>query len=351
MRSSKAGSRWATGAAAIVTVMVVGLARNAAAGCGCQKPAPRIAEVRPNVIYAGAPVTLFGASLVEGDDYDVTFTPSATGADTTVTARVVNRRDLADGVYKNQLVVPVPDLPLGPAAIVASPAGHGPHQIRIDDTDFTVAPAPLPVPSQYGEWRVPGYRAAVGRDGVVYVTLDLTGTTEPLVFEARWLGYPLRFTNADIIFRNAQGFLMQLLVGVDGEPVPGMFVVPASDPSSSDSDTLRYSRHEFTTYFLQHAERQPHAVDPTDPNWHMDGSPHVDHNHLILAIAGKLGQRRPDPGATPAFDLAVSTYSLFHQGRLGRDRRVRGRGNSADSRRRRVQQRDGHGPGPREDRG
>ncbi|TMA38918.1 MAG: hypothetical protein E6J79_05065 [Deltaproteobacteria bacterium] len=172
-----------------------------------------------------------------------------------MSGRVVNRRDLADGVFKNQLVIPVPDLPLGPAAIVASRAGHGPPQIRIDDTDFTIAPAPLPVPTQYGEWRVPGYHAAVGRDGVVYVSLDLTGTTEPLVFEARALGYPLRFTNADIIFRNAQGFLMQLLVGVDGEPVPGMFVVPASDPRSSDSDTLRYSRHEFTTYFLQHAER------------------------------------------------------------------------------------------------
>ena len=317
MRVSRAGSRWGMSATALVTVMVVGLARNAAAGCGCQKPPPPVAEVRPNVTYAGAPVTLFSASLVEGEDYDVTFTSSATGDDTTVSARVVNRRDLGDGVFKNQLVVPVPELPLGPAAIVARLAGRTSPAINIQDADFTVAPAPVAVPSQYGEWRVPGYRAAVGKDGVVYVTLDLTGTTEPLVFEARALGYPLRFTNQDIIFRNAQGFLMQLLVGVDGEPVPGMFIVPASDPSSSDSDTLRYSRHEFSTYFLQHAERQPHAVDPTDPNWHLDGSRHVDHNHLILAIAGQLGHQRPDPGTTPAFDLGVTTYSLFHQGLVG----------------------------------
>ena len=119
MRMGRAQSRWATGAIAIVAVLVVGLARNAAAGCGCQKPPPPVAEVRPNVTYAGAPVTLFSASLVEGEDYDVTFTSSATGEDTTVSARVVNRRDLGDGVFKNQLVVPVPELsccPSGPTA-------------------------------------------------------------------------------------------------------------------------------------------------------------------------------------------------------------------------------------------
>src|SRR5207247_3327840 len=58
-----------------------------------------------------------------------------------------------------------------------------------------------------------------------------------------------------------------------------LFVFPAANPAT-DSDALHYSRHEFTTYFLQHMERQPHAVDSTDGNWHLDGSRHVDHNHL-----------------------------------------------------------------------
>src|SRR5881275_595170 len=124
--------------AAIIAVTLVGFARSAEAGCGCQKPPPPVAEVRPNVTYAGTPVTLFGSSLVEGDDYDVTFTSSATGDDTTVSARVVNRRDLGDGVFKNQLVVPVPELPLGPAAIVARLAGRTSPAINIQDADFTV---------------------------------------------------------------------------------------------------------------------------------------------------------------------------------------------------------------------
>src|SRR6184192_4125716 len=96
-----------------------------------------------------------------------------------------------------------------------------------------------------------------------------------------------------------------------------MFVVPAADASGSESDTLRYSRHEFSTYFLQHQERQPHAVDPTDGNWHMDGSRHVDHNHLILAIAGRVNGAAPAAGATPPFDLVTSTYSLFYRGLVG----------------------------------
>src|SRR5207247_3411597 len=95
-----------------------------------------------------------------------------------------------------------------------------------------------------------------------------------------------------------------------------LFVFPAANPAT-DSDALHYSRHEFTTYFLQHMERQPHAVDSTDGNWHLDGSRHVDHNHLILAIMGSVNGAPPAPGATPPFDLVLSTYSLFYQGLVG----------------------------------
>jgi hypothetical protein len=65
-------------------------------------------------------------------------------------------------------------------------------------------------------------------------------------------------------------------------------------------------------------ERQPHAVDPTDGNWHLDGTRHVDHDHLILAISGKVnGLAAPAPGATPVFNLMVKAYSLFYTGLTG----------------------------------
>src|SRR5882724_84311 len=160
---------------------------------------------------------------------------------------------------------------------------------------------------------------AVAADGVAYIAFDATAINLPMVFEARAAGYPLRFGAEDVVFRNIQGFLMQLLMqgAPDAtQPVPGMFVFPAANPDT-DGDTLHYSRHEFTTYFLQHMERQPHAVDPNDGNWHLDGSRHVDHNHLILALMGSVNGAPPAPGATPPFDLVVSTYSLFYQGLAG----------------------------------
>ena len=93
--------------------------------------------------------------------------------------------------------------------------------------------------------------------------------TSPLVYDAQMVGYPWRFKGSDVVYRNSQGFLMQLLVDSKLAPIPGMFVVPSATPTTA-SDILRYSRHEFSTYFLQHMERQPHALDPTDGNWHVE---------------------------------------------------------------------------------
>ncbi len=101
------------------------------------------------------------------------------------------------------------------------------------------------------------------------------------------------------------------------EPVPGMFVLPALD-TANDSDVLHYSRHEFASYFLGHEERAPHAVDENDPNWHLDGSRHIDHNHLILAIDGAFENGDPPaPGATESFDLRLAAHSLFRSGLVG----------------------------------
>jgi len=118
-----------------------------------------------------------------------------------------------------------------------------------------------------------------------------------------------------VTFYNTQGFLMQLLMN-GTTPVAGMFVNPY--PTTADSNVLWYSRHEFNTYFLQHLSGQPRAVDPNDPNWHVDGTRHVDHNHVILAITGKVnGTTVPAAGATPVFTLMVKAESLFFTGLTG----------------------------------
>ena len=83
----------------------------------------------------------------------------------------------------------------------------------------------------------------------------------------------------------------------------------AAAQGSSDSDVLQYSRHEFSTFYLQHEEREQHWVDGQDPNWHLDGTPHIDHDHLILAITGVFDDESlPEAGTTPPSIFSCRRY-------------------------------------------
>jgi hypothetical protein len=73
----------------------------AQAGCGCDKPPPELAEVRPNVTSAGMEATLFHSNIQSGQTYDVTFASGITGESATVTSTAVFKRDLADGQEKS----------------------------------------------------------------------------------------------------------------------------------------------------------------------------------------------------------------------------------------------------------
>jgi hypothetical protein len=293
--------------------------RPAAAGCGCEKPAPAVTSVRPNATYAGTDVGLFHPGLEPGRSYAVTFTSTVSGAQAAVQGVAVLRRDLADGQPKPQVVVALPGLPLGPARIDVGIPGQSNILLAVDDSQFTVIPQPIPVPGWTGRFDVKDFHGAVGRDGTLYLSLDMTGVTQPLVLEMRAKGYPLRFTEDAVLFYNVQGFLMQRLDG----GIPGLSGHLVSD-EKKDSDILRYARHEFATFYLQHEERQQHAVDSGDPNWHLDGTRHIDHNHLVVAIAGYVQGSAstgikddpakdsvPAPGATRKFKLEVRTSPLI----------------------------------------
>jgi hypothetical protein len=297
---------------ALAMALLLGQGKAAEAGCGCDKPPPMAASVRPNVTYGGMPVTMFGSGITTGQLYNVTFTPM--NGTTTMVSSVpaVSKRDLADGVYKAQLSVPVPSsLPLGPVGITVKRTGQTAILLSIPDTSFTVAPLPISIASQPGTFSYNNYKAAVGRNGMVYVSLDVTGVANPRTFRAQAVGYPLRFTEDGVLFYNTQGFLMQLL----NAGIPGLGSITSS--SSTSSDLLNYSRHEFNTYFLQHAENLPHATDPADGNWHLEGTRHIDHEHLILAIAGTVNGAVPSPGATPQFTLSLKIATLFDNGLVG----------------------------------
>lgn len=295
-----------------VTAALLSWAAPASAGCGCEKAPPDLASVRPAATYAGAKVTIFGGQLNAGQSYTVDFVSGVTAASASVNATAVILRDLADGTNQVQLVVTLPTLPLGPTRIDVRNAGG--LVMSLADDELTVVPVPIAISSTVGAYTYPGYRAAVGRDGTVYVTLDMSGVTQPRVIRAQALGYAMRFTASDVVFYNTQGFLMQLL----DERMPGLFSISPTN-SAADSDVLQYSRHEFNTFFLQHGERQAHALDPNDSNWHLDGSRHIDHEHLVLAIAAVLNNGYPPaPGATPPFNLTLDAQTLFQEGIVGK---------------------------------
>ena len=79
----------------------------------------------------------------------------------------------------------------------------------------------------------------------------------------------------------------------------GIFAI--DDPGQPDSMALTYDRHEFVTYREQHAHVGGFGLDPSDPRWHTDGTYHVDHDHLVIAIKGTIeGYGPPAPGRTPS---------------------------------------------------
>jgi len=165
-------------------LFLLGPANPAQAGCGCDKPPPAPAEARPQVTYAGTEVTLLHTDLQSGQAYTVVFTSGITGETATVETQAVDRKDIADGQLKPHLAVSLPPLPLGPTSISVSLAGQSGAIMFVTDDTFTVAPQPIVVPAQVGEYHFQGFEAAVSRDAVVYLSLDISNVAQPMVFQA-----------------------------------------------------------------------------------------------------------------------------------------------------------------------
>lgn len=276
-------------------LFLLGQPIQAQAGCGCDKPPPAPAAVIPRFAFPGMPVTLFHDSLQEGQSWDVTFQSGATTA--TTTATVVVKRTLTDPTgltYKPQLEVPVPNLPVGPTRIVAYTANAS---LTVLEQTFTVIAKPVMVAEQAGSYAVNDYRTGVGADGTLYVSVGgLQNVCRALDLKSFLKNYPLRLKNAQVVIWNAQGFLMDSL---SAQNEYYFFI----EPQGQTSDMLRYYRHSFAQYCADHQAGHSKEVDPTDENWHLDGTPHTDYSTLIFAIAGYFDDgSMPQPGSA-TFDL------------------------------------------------
>ncbi len=290
-------------AAAVASFLASLVTPPAWAGCGCDKPAPPRAAIRPFVAAATQTVTLFDAGLEDGATYDVAFASHA--GDTQWTqARAGRQKDVADGAVREHLRVALPDLPLGPCAV--SVWRDGVRQFAVEAADFTVAARPIALheaaDSTSGE-----YRAAVGADGTVYIPVDVSRVTEATRFSASMLGLPLAYEAKNVAMYNNQGYLMQLL-----DPTsPRLFELKGGDLDRST--TLEYWRHEFATYKAREDGAAAHARHDDAGEWHADGSRHVDHDHIVVAVRGAFADgSAPTPGATAPFQLVVASRPETH---------------------------------------
>jgi hypothetical protein len=188
---------------------------------------------------------------------------------------------------------------MGPTSIKVERSGRT--VVRIPPSDFTVLQAPISFAQHDADVLVSCYRAAIGSDGTMYIPLNVGAISHRMLFSGLAEGYPLTFGPEDMVIYNTQGYVMQLL----GPEDTGLIAI--EDLGSPDSFEASYDRHEFDTYRSEHLHEGGLALSP-DPAWHVDGTPHIDHDNLIVAIQGVLENgSTPHPGKTAPFDFSLVT--------------------------------------------
>jgi len=216
---------------------------------------------------------------------------------------------LADGYAETpaSLNVRVPaGLTPGPVAIHLPAIGK--RGYSYDAGLFTAMTAARVIPTADGVYEAAGFEAAVTADGTLLVPFNLTDVLDATQFAYQFTNLPLTFGPDDVVFYNEDGVDLTLFtlsvadeiehqwgsyygwtVEEDGGLDARVFenkVMRAVDPTGM-SDVLTYWRHEFHTYTAAHLPGGSHAVD--DEGFHTDGTLHIDHDNLVLAIHGLEG--------------------------------------------------------------
>ena len=286
---------WTVGALALLGVVLS--TTTASAFCGCDKPPPPRAQIRPAFAATEQLVELFDDRIQPGNRYKVVFA-SRDGSSDWSAAKGVRRRDMADAHARTQLRVAIPDVPLGPATVSVY-TDDGSLLYELPDDEFTVIAPPVPLGDVSAAITRDGYQTGIGADGTVYFSFDLSAMTDATLYTGAAEGWPLSFTGASVAILNAQGVLGEVL----DPDSRNLFRITAGAPG--DSVTLTYWRHEFRTYKEQHRKRDDRML--VDDEWHADGSRHIDNEHLVVAVSdASVGGLPLTPGATPPFRLVVN---------------------------------------------
>jgi hypothetical protein len=303
-------------AAALAALTVPILAH---AGCGCKKPAPIRRSIQPQISYSGGKVTVVDPRLESRKKYTVVFVSVADGTSGWVGGKAVSRKDattMTDSASKKaarslQMRVAVPPLALGPCRVRVFNVSQGktvngqlqfagPPLFEVGESALTITNAPIPLRDVATTLTRSNFKAGVGTDGTMYVAVDVSQVTGATTFRGQ-ADLSFVFTPADIVMFNSQGFTMQRL------PVEEEGTLFRIDPPTTGmSARLNYWRHSFAAYKLMHQQQFGKHTDK-DPDWHDDGTAHVDHDKIFVAVTAMLDGRRLAPGSTKPFTLTVTS--------------------------------------------
>jgi hypothetical protein len=191
----------------------------------------------------------------------------------------------------------------GPTTIVVN--GPGVSYTYPSSLFTTLPPAPL-VPASQDALAISQFEAAVAEDGTLLIPFNMSYVLDPTQFAFKVTNLPYEFDVEDVTFYNVHGFDLTLftLSVADGTQrqwgsyygwqvqddtgLLGDVYDPKVRPSvhpDRESDSLTYWRHEFHTYAAAHAPGGTHQVDSSGR--HPDGTFHVDHENLVVAISGR----------------------------------------------------------------
>ena len=258
------------------------------AGCGCDHPTPCPAPVMPGFASPGDRVRLTGEGFSTDENGNkVLFGESSMAMGTYATAVSPERMfvNVPERSYSMYMVGPMP---------ILAKSGRRSYTEYGKDS-FTYLNEPLKLEEGQGHYLFSGYRLAVDSFGVLYIPLDVSDVREATHFMVYVDGLPLEFSTDDMLIYNKDGFNLNLFtLDVEGYEKQwgdwyGAQGMENSNPENSDLFT--YWRHDFSEYHAAHepgGEYNPMTENEDGYLVHPDGTIHVDHDRLVVAVAGKL---------------------------------------------------------------
>jgi len=252
------------------------------AGCGCDSPAPCPQPVLPAFASPGDTVVLTGSGFSTGKHgNEVKF------------GRAFTVKVAAQDAEHIRVEVPG-------SKSTAEQAAVGPMPIRVKTGKqitaeysadlFTYLSRPLVLEEGQGHYLFLGVPLAVDSSGVLNVPIDLSGITEAMNFAVYIRNLPLDFEENDVLVYNKDGFNLNLFtLNVEGVEKQwgewyGVKVLGTADRAASD--LMTYWRHDFREYRAAHSPGGDYY--PVVNGLHPDGTIHVDHDKLNVAISAML---------------------------------------------------------------